>query len=233
MALSLNEWSAGIAKRVGRQIAHYRSRIDTGRPKPGITAQALADRCTALGLPIDRTVVAKLEKGVRQTITVGELMAFAHALSVPPVALLFDLRQPTTEVLPGVEADTWDALKWLTGESTGLPGAEGTVDGEYGIELLRQYDRLVAGWREQKRTTMALVRSQASQAPAGGDAAFFEQLMRNVADQEVAIVDARREIRDEGLIAPPLPPDLEHLEARSTPAGRELNKYAPRTDGET
>ncbi|MFJ7413081.1 helix-turn-helix domain-containing protein [Streptomyces sp. NPDC098077] len=232
MALSSNEWAAEIAKRVGRQVAFYRSRIDEGRTKPGITAQALADRCTELGLPIDRTVVAKLEKGVRQTITVGELMVFARALNVPPVALLFDLREATTEVLPGVEANTWDALKWLTGEVTGLPGAEGTADGEYGVELLRHLDRLIAGWREQKRTTMALVRDRVSQPAAGGDSAFFDQLMRTVADQEAAIADLRREIRSEGLVPPPLPPDLEHLEVADTPAGRELNKYAPRTDGE-
>ncbi|MFE5852518.1 helix-turn-helix domain-containing protein [Streptomyces sp. NPDC056500] len=233
MALSSNEWSSEIARRIGRQVAFYRGRIDDGRPKLGITAQSLADRCTALGLPIDRTVVAKLEKGVRQTITVGELMVFARALDVPPVALLFDLRAPTTEVLPEVEANTWDALKWMTGEATVLPGAEGTADGEYGVELLRQLDRLIAGWREQKRTTMALVRDRAGQPTPGGDSAFFEQLMRNVADQEASIADLRNEIREEGLVPPPLPPDLEHLEAGETPAGRELNKYAPRTDGET
>ncbi len=81
-----------------------------------MTAQALADRCTDLGHPLDRSVVAKLEKGHRQTVTVAEVIALARALRVPPILLIYPVGDVAEfEALPAQIADTWDAAKWFTG----------------------------------------------------------------------------------------------------------------------
>lgn len=87
-----------------------------------MTAQALADRCTELGLPMDRAVIAKLEKGHRQNLTIAELIILAKALGVSPVELVFPLgQQEKTEILPDEHAETWAAAKWFTGDA-GFPG---------------------------------------------------------------------------------------------------------------
>lgn len=102
--------TAGIGKRVER----YRKAANGGK---GITVQALADRCKDLGLPLDRSVLAKLEKGLRQGVSVAELILLAKALGVPPLLLIFPVGDDVFfETLPGNEINTWDAAKWFTGE---------------------------------------------------------------------------------------------------------------------
>jgi transcriptional regulator with XRE-family HTH domain len=118
------EWGARVAASVGGQVAHYRTRrrVEQGDDGPvltePLTLQQLSDRCRALGYPIARSVLSKLEKGHRQTITVDEVLVLAQALGVPPVVLLFPLgRAGTVEVLPGQDVDPWTATMWFMGNS--------------------------------------------------------------------------------------------------------------------
>lgn len=109
-----SEFAERIAVQIGKQIEHLRTAGPSGR----LTVQALADRCTALGMPIDRSVVAKLEKGLRQTITVGEVLVLAEALCVPPIDLLFPAGHDAgTEVLPGLTVDATEAVRWFIGDA--------------------------------------------------------------------------------------------------------------------
>lgn len=66
-------------------------RILEARKRRGWTQDQLAARLTEVGHPVDRAVVAKIETGARQSVTVTELFAFAVALDVPPVHLLAPL----------------------------------------------------------------------------------------------------------------------------------------------
>jgi transcriptional regulator with XRE-family HTH domain len=105
------DWPARLAARVGQSIARVRK-------ERKMTAQALAKACADLGLPIGRVVIANLERGHRETITVGELMALAAALDVPPVTLVFPVGEPgEVEYLPGRTADAWDAALWFSGDA--------------------------------------------------------------------------------------------------------------------
>ncbi|MFG2052686.1 helix-turn-helix domain-containing protein [Micromonospora sp. NPDC048930] len=58
------------------------------RTRYGLTAEQLAERMRAVGVPFDKTVVANLETGRRRFVTVQELLALAYVLSVAPVHLL-------------------------------------------------------------------------------------------------------------------------------------------------
>ncbi|MCZ9344665.1 helix-turn-helix transcriptional regulator, partial [Streptomyces sp. TRM76130] len=78
------DWNTRTTKRVGGAIAEARKRR-------GLTAQGLADATRAAGYAIDRSVIAKIEKGLRQSISVAELVVIARALGVPPVLLLYPL----------------------------------------------------------------------------------------------------------------------------------------------
>lgn len=114
-----------MAALVGEQVARYRRRQvlefgDDGQQRltEPLTLQDLSDRCAVLGYPIARSVISKLEKGHRHTVTVDEVQILAAALKVPAVLLLFPLGYAgTVEVLPGREVDPWGAIEWFTGNS--------------------------------------------------------------------------------------------------------------------
>lgn len=220
MALSANEWAAQIAKQVGQAVAHYRAHARDPSGKR-VTAQTLADRCAGLGLPLDRTVIAKLEKGTRQTITVGELLVLARALEIPPVLLLFPLgREETTEVLPGQDADTWKALKWFTGEDSRLSSADLAHQDTQPVELYRKHDELLHDWWTERRTlgTIASTRGAYSEFrsetdPTSADDLLMERAMEKMRDIQMVIYGVRDQIRGLGLTPPELGPAAPFFDA--------------------
>jgi transcriptional regulator with XRE-family HTH domain len=94
-----------------RRVRYYRD-------AHGWSAQELARRCAAAGMPqLDRSVLSNLENGRRTTIRLDEVLTLAWVLGVPPVMLMVPLGwadevaiTPTVTVHPGL------AMKWLTGE---------------------------------------------------------------------------------------------------------------------
>ncbi len=142
-----------------------------------MTAQALAAACADLGLPIGRVVIANLERGHRETITVGELMVLAAALGVPPVTLVFPVGEAgEVEYLPGRTEDAWDAALWFAGD------AKLAMDGY-------QLGEETAGW---------LARHGVNPPQSGDDLGI-------VFDFEMPPMDLARKIRelDAYLCAPP------------------------------
>ena len=123
------DWPARVAASVGRRVAYFRERT-TDEHGRKLTAQALADRCAQLGLPLARPTIAKLEKGFRETITVGEVQVLARALGVSPLMLLFPLGQAeTAEVLPGKNVTPFDAMQWFADEAELTEGPGGQLGG--------------------------------------------------------------------------------------------------------
>ena len=72
---------------VGERISRYRRANK-------LTAQQLAE---AAGEGLTRPIIANLESGRRNDISVRQLMAIAVALGVPPVALIYDVERPFEE----------------------------------------------------------------------------------------------------------------------------------------
>ncbi|MEV5940296.1 hypothetical protein [Streptomyces sp. NPDC051994] len=119
-----SDWNQRIAKRVGHEVARARQHLTDDRGRR-MSAQTLADRCAALGHPLDRSVIAKLEKGIRQTVSVADLLVLAEALELPPLALVFPVGyEDETEVLPGRLEHPVTGLRWASGEGV-LPAREG------------------------------------------------------------------------------------------------------------
>ena len=206
------EWSSRIAASVGERVAYFRERITDERGRK-LTAQGLADRCTQLGLPLTRPTVAKLEKGLRDTITVGEVQVLAAALGVPPIALVYPLGQrQAVEILPGTQAETWAAVKWFTAEGPfpegGTPGRDWwTAEGPAAAAgHFRDHDRFLAEWKAA-RAAAAAFRQSASAAGTGEREAYLEAAAaqdkhaRALADHLRAI---RGIMRKEGLALPAL-----------------------------
>ncbi|MFD8533893.1 helix-turn-helix domain-containing protein [Streptosporangium canum] len=159
------DWSSQVAAQVGERVAQIRK-------DRGMTAQALADRCAELGLALDRSVIAKLERGLRQTVSLAELLVLARALNVPPLRLALPIGQALqSEVLPGVTVDTWQAAQWFTGHEA-FPATAAAVDeddawsdgsdfeewrqGAAPVTLWRRHAELVARWHQATRDATEL-----------------------------------------------------------------------------
>jgi len=230
------DWNHRIAAQVGSRVAELRQR-QTDSEGRKLTAQALADRCADLGHALDRTVIAKLEKGIRQSVTVADILVLARALRVPPMLLLFPVGEPrvkTVEILPGDEANPWDALRWFAGEGRFpidnlIPGgtvedgiAEWYEDPEVGwqkaskpLHLFRRHDQLVDDQRRARHREYAVKGPRAAGGAVDPDAAeSMSQAFREQAESyERALVELRQSIRDSDLVPPRLPEDLAWLES--------------------
>ena len=106
-----NDWQGRLTQQVTAAVRDYRK-------LRGMSAQGLADACAALGHAIPRTSIANLENGRRSGVEIAELLVFAKALDVPPIALLLPIGMAgSVEVLPGQELPIWDAVSWVTAET--------------------------------------------------------------------------------------------------------------------
>jgi transcriptional regulator with XRE-family HTH domain len=105
--------AAGEAKTVTEVVAANVRRLRHGLRMSGAD---LAHEMQLRGIGWNRTTVAKLETGRRESVTVQELLGLAVTLDVPPIWLLAD---PTsgypTSVTGGVELDPWSMLLWAAG----------------------------------------------------------------------------------------------------------------------
>lgn len=191
-------WSERLVKVIAGEVRRHRLARD-------LSAQQLADRCAELGHPIPRSVLANLESGRRETITVPELLVLARALEVPPVLLLFPLgRVEQMEVLPGRDVATWPALLWFTGEypagSTIGPDAHDRDDWQT-VNLFRSHQQLVTHWLED--------RARLDRADQPGLMDYYAQTIRST---ERGLVNVRADMRKQGLTPPGLPDELRHIE---------------------
>jgi transcriptional regulator with XRE-family HTH domain len=90
------------------------SQVRLWRDKRGLSAQRLADRTAGLAGPIPRNVLANLEGGRRDTVSVAELFILAKALNAAPVDLLFPAdADAEVEVAPGEFLSRDRAVAWL------------------------------------------------------------------------------------------------------------------------
>lgn len=194
-------WAQREAAGIGERIAHFRRQA-------GLSAQDVAERCAALGLPsVSRVVIAKLETGRREAVSTAELKVIAAALGVPAVLLLFPLGQAqAVEALPGRYVHPWDGIRWFTGEVQDLGGQEGS---ESPISLFSLHHHLVSQWPQEQAAAAAAMKAvrEASTPEARREA---EELA--VYRQELAgggyLRTIRATMRTLGYLPPDLPPDL-------------------------
>lgn len=213
------DWNALTTKRVGTAIAEARKRR-------GMTAQSLADATAQTGYGIDRSVIAKIEKGLRQSISVAELVVIARALRVPPALLLYPVgRAEEVEFLPKESAAPWAALRWFSGDGR-IPldnrSPAGGVDEATG--LAEWYEDPEAGW-EEEAAPVTLWRQHAEQVKDWFAVPALTRRMRLDEDDErdvrarqwrkveQSLRQTRATMRMSGLRPPRLPEDLAHVDA--------------------
>lgn len=94
-------------------------RIREVRGLRGWTALELAERCDGLGMPeLNRSVIANIESGRRQDVSVTELLVFARALDVAPVNLLVPIDAADHDryaLTPNTPLQVDRAREWIRG----------------------------------------------------------------------------------------------------------------------
>lgn len=213
--MSQNDWPGRLTQVVADQVRRY-------RVARKLSAQALSDRCAALGMEIPRPVLANLENGRRPTVSVAELLVLAAALDVPPVVLVVPLgNRPNVEILPGRELDTWDAALWISGEvrvpeDAADTGAEwlDLADERSIVPLYHQHDRLL---EELESISEGRIR--------------LEDDAGNAIDVHGGVIASLRAHRalmsQRGLLLPQLPSGLEGIDSES-PRARRVIPNRPR-----
>jgi transcriptional regulator with XRE-family HTH domain len=195
-------WQARLTSVVAAQVRRYRL-------EHKMSAQRLADRCEELGFAIPRPVLSNLENGRRDSITLAELLTLAAVLDVPPAALMTPLgRQELVEILPDLDVPPPDAAAWIAGEAKlTAAGSDPEAkwldlrDGPAGIvQLYRIHGQLVDVWISRLIAAGEDKRSQHGRVPE---------------HEELRLV--RAIMREDGLIPPPLPPELAFLEPEPRP----------------
>jgi transcriptional regulator with XRE-family HTH domain len=176
-------------KLIAGEVRHWRD-------KRGLSTQKLANRCAEIGLPIQRSVLANLESGRRNTLSVAELLVLAEALQVAPALLIAPVRTDAVEILPGREVDPWEAVLWIGGED------------DPDVEWARSHGRFVREW-EQAADRLA----GPPRPPGLGPHPMAEVVEDSRRSIEVAIRKVRATMRERGMRPPTLPPELAHVEA--------------------
>lgn len=143
-----SDWPRALSARIGAAIR-------TTREQQHISALKLSERTRALGYPVHRNAIAKMEDGDRD-ITVPELVAIAAALNTVPLALAMPVvvpgaeiipatddhpavddpaSAPPVEVLPGRSMPPAAAIGWFTGRGPSNPaGVERNPAATWGLD---------------------------------------------------------------------------------------------------
>lgn len=110
-------------------------RVQELRRRHGWSAQRLADECAAAGVPeLNRSVIANLESGRRESVTLDEVFALAYVLDVAPTHLVVPVADEVEHhrhgrvtvagyrITPTMVADSARRVRaWVRGSQT-LPG---------------------------------------------------------------------------------------------------------------
>lgn len=100
----------------------FAAQVGILRERKGWTQQRLADEMKRLDHPIDRTAIAKIERGDRG-VSIDEAFTLAVAFGVSPAALLLP-RSGDVRVAPGLDIGGIEALHWFRGVSPLLEDIE-------------------------------------------------------------------------------------------------------------
>jgi transcriptional regulator with XRE-family HTH domain len=204
--MAQDDWAAGLVTLIAGEIRRYRG-------LRGMSAQDLADRCGELGFKVHRSVLANLENGRRESVSVMELLVIAAALQVAPLLLLYPIGTvPLTEYLPRQLAPPLDVARWWTGEA-GVDKYGDLVfadDRASVIELFLHHKRLVSELPEG--VTEADYRAARARQGLGARRGHQEPAARETMFRIIELRENRAEIRSRGTEPPQLPPGLKWLD---------------------
>ena len=180
------------------------ARVKTLRKRARLSGPALAAAMKERGFAWNRTTVAKLETGHRESVSVPELLALAVILGVPPVWLLADPQAGTPVPLAqGIVVDPWRALLWMTGnQPLEEPGGDAWTKAQYVLRTLAELAKLLENYHllQGMLAGDVVVGSDPAESKRDWEAAETRTLQ--------SIADRLGQLRAHDLPAPQLPPEV-------------------------
>ncbi len=181
-----------------------------------MTADQLAAAVTDLGMRYTRSQVTNLEGGRRDGITIGELIAFGQVLNIPPIILVFPVgHADKVELRPDSMIETWEALRWFTGEppqSHSQGKADPWLTATEPLREHRRHQRLLDDLLRHERRKYAAVSVQFTPdqpPPTPEDCAEAERRIdaeeRVIRGIEDDLRELRQQMRLRGYEMPPVP----------------------------
>lgn len=213
------------------------------RNRHGWTRKQLAERCQELGAEwLTFAAITSIETGRldengrrRRGVTVDELAVIARALLVPPVVLLFPVRNESEVTWsPGAKTHPWYAIRWFSGEgrqpvkprgggeydpATGLYEwyEEEPKDNHEQLDLLREHERLIRALGESETRAINAHRfAELAQSPEARKARLIEADGEDLYRAQVIerdLINVRRAMRRAGLI-PATNEELDQLDRK-------------------
>ncbi|RIR68651.1 helix-turn-helix domain-containing protein [Mycobacteroides abscessus] len=113
---SAKDWQEERSKQFGQAVAKRRGAL-------GLTAVQLSERTKALGYPMTRSTIARIEGNHRAgKVDLAEIVTLAAALDTAPTLLLFpNLVDGRVRPLPDRTVTSMDALSWFYGNGWAYP----------------------------------------------------------------------------------------------------------------
>jgi hypothetical protein len=204
-----------VARLVAREVRRHRM-----MRRPRMSVQKLADATAELGMEIPRSVLANLESGRRDTVSVAEVLVLAAALDVSPIELIFPVGfDEGTEMLPGRKVYPLDAVRWFTGERVLHIVDVGTILSEpagfaerSSTYLVKQHADLVKVLRDQEADAAKAIADAAIEGANDSARATASLRMDRLAELRSFIGETlgrlRAEMRNRGMLLPDLPPGI-------------------------
>ncbi|MGB9376649.1 MAG: helix-turn-helix domain-containing protein [Mycobacteriales bacterium] len=174
-------------------------RVRIYREAHGWSADDLAERCTAAGVPLTSATIANLEDDARSSLSVQELLTLAFILSVPPVLLFLPVGEDyEIEVTPGVAIPPDAAVRWVCGEAMMAGDTRPGIWQRFArpLHLYHQLDAAHAQRWNAENDLQRLRRAGRSNEQRAGTISYSEALT-NVATVLTAMVEC-------GMTVPPV-----------------------------
>lgn len=158
-------------------------------------------------MPVPRSVLANLENGRREDISVAELLVVAYALKIAPIQLIVSLGQADkVEIFPRQEIEPWAAWRWFVGFarlSNGPDGLELDQNGDDEIvPLFAHHSELEDQWFDIGPREWIL----------DSDGHLIETTAELKSGVAKRLRELRSRMRSLGLTPPILPPELVHVD---------------------
>jgi transcriptional regulator with XRE-family HTH domain len=190
-------------------------------------------------------VIANLENGRRETLSIAELLILAAALDVPPIMLIAAVgHEAHVQILPGVEETTWRARGWILGAlapSYNNFSPRSWQQGRRAIELYDMHRLLVNECQQVLRRVRRLAGDRELDVT---DFPFLEgtsklqltTLTETVVELSYSLDQLRthrNHIRSEGYLAPQVPSSLAIMLRESESGGRHHRQESDVASGDT
>lgn len=205
-----DDWEARFTKQVVRNIARYK---DERSMSTVDLASRYSEVVGELGA-LKPTTLNNLLAGKRSRIAITEILLFAKALNVPPVALVFASDNRSIEVSPRQVRDVqaFEGYRWFLGE-VALGGTPDRRAFDHAGAPFRHLREVVDMLTKIEYSNAELIALERAQRETGLSQAYPDLSQERELGRDLDVMNSRRRnLSERGIRLPPLPEYLSFID---------------------